>query len=102
MGKREQVVDGNKIPQYQYAYILFEKVEEAQKAIRTFDNQAVFSNRPLKVELWISKEEIKQQREQQDEKSFKHFLKELFNAPNQQNMGGGSQQMPPNMQYVYN
>lgn len=89
LGKREQVIDGNKVPQYQYAYVLFDKVEEAQKAIREFDSSPVFSKRPLKVELWISKEEIKQQREQQEEKNIKQFFKELMNSAQQQNQPVG-------------
>lgn len=78
MGKREQIIDGNKIPQYQYGYVLYDKVEDAQKAIRTFDDQPVFSNRNLKVELWVSKEEIKQQREQQEQKNIKQMISELM------------------------
>lgn len=58
MDQRTQKIDGQDVPQYQYAYILFEKVSDSQTAIRKFDNANVFGSRPLKVELWLSKEEI--------------------------------------------
>jgi RNA recognition motif-containing protein len=51
-------IQGEEISSYSYGYILYEKVEEAQTAIKKFDNASVFGNRPLKVELWISKDEI--------------------------------------------
>jgi len=37
---------------------LYEKVEEAQMAIKKFDNSNIFGARPVKVELWMSKDEI--------------------------------------------
>ena len=62
MDQRTQKIDNQDVPQYQYAFILFEKVSDAQTAIRKFDNSTVFGSRALKVELWLSKEEIEQQR----------------------------------------
>jgi RNA recognition motif-containing protein len=50
----------------QFAYILYDKVEEAQNAIRKFDNTNIFSSRPMRVELWLSKEEIEQQKKQRE------------------------------------
>jgi RNA recognition motif-containing protein len=53
---------GEEITSYSFGFILFEKVEEAQAAIKKFDNSTVFGNRPLKVEQWISKDEIQQEK----------------------------------------
>ena len=50
----------------QFAYILYDKVEEAQNAIRKFDNTNIYSSRPMRVELWLSKEEIEQQKKQRE------------------------------------
>jgi RNA recognition motif-containing protein len=51
-------LDGKEYTQYQYGYILYDKVEEAQHAIKKFDNSSEFGGRPMKVELWQSKDEI--------------------------------------------
>ena len=50
------------IVKYQFGYILYEKVEEAQAAIKKFDDSNVFGNRVIKVELWMSKDEKDQER----------------------------------------
>jgi RNA recognition motif-containing protein len=42
----------------QYAYILYNSVANAQKAIQRCDNQNLFgSSKPIRVEMWVSKEE---------------------------------------------
>ena len=61
-------IDGEDIPLYQYAYILYEKVEEAQSAIKKLDNSNRFGSKPLTVEMWLSPEEIKQERTQKGNK----------------------------------
>jgi len=53
----KRLADGTEIYPYQFAFILYDTVLGAQKAIQTFDQSTVFSNKPLLVELWISKEE---------------------------------------------
>jgi hypothetical protein len=45
---------------------MFEKVEEAQAAIKKFDNSNIFGPRPLKVDLWQSKDEIEQEKKQRE------------------------------------
>ena len=61
-------IDGEDISLYQYAYILYEKVEEAQSAIKKLDNSNRFGSKPLTVEMWLSPEEIKQERTQKGNK----------------------------------
>ena len=58
----------------QYAYILFDKVEEAQQAIRKYDNTNVFGSKPIRVELWLSREEIDQQKRQKETRQINQFL----------------------------
>jgi polyadenylate-binding protein len=50
-------VEGMESSPYQFAYILYDTVAAAQKAIQTFDGSTVFGTRPLLVEQWVSKEE---------------------------------------------
>ena len=52
-------IGGEDITLYQYAFILYEKVEESQAAIKKFDNSNKFGTKPLSVEMWLSPEEIK-------------------------------------------
>ena len=52
---REKTVQGNTVKQYQYAYILYEKHEEAQQAIKKYDIKDLFGPRPISVSLWESK-----------------------------------------------
>lgn len=42
---------------YQFAYVLYDNVQAAQRAIQLFDNSYIFGPKPLTVEAWISKEE---------------------------------------------
>ncbi len=54
--------DGHESSPYQFAYILYDNVVAAQKAIQTFEQSTVFGPKPLLVELWVSKEEKEQER----------------------------------------
>lgn len=67
-------INGEDIPLYQYAYILYEKVEEAQSAIKKFDNSNKFGSKPLSVEMWLSPEEIKQERKQKDNREINSLV----------------------------
>lgn len=58
ISKSSKKVMDVEVSTYSYGYILYEKVEEAQAAIKKFDNSSVFGSRPIKVELWMSKDEI--------------------------------------------
>jgi hypothetical protein len=63
----------NGTPSGMYAYILYDKVEEAQAAIRKFDNTNIYSSKPMRVELWLSKEEIEQQKKQMNNRQIKYI-----------------------------
>ena len=59
LDKCKRNIAGSEVVLYQFGYILYEKVEEAQNAIKKYDNSNVFGPKPLHVELWLSEEEIK-------------------------------------------
>ena len=73
-----QIVQDIEYSSYQYGYILYEKVEEAQQAIKRFDNSSVFGSRPLKVELWQSKDEIEQDKKQRENREMNSFMNALL------------------------
>lgn len=58
--------DGVESSPYQFAYILYNEVAAAQKAIQTFDQSTVFGPKPILVELWVSKEEKEQEKKKRD------------------------------------
>lgn len=74
----KRTVDNEEFCQYKYGYILYDKVEEAQFAIKKFDAQSVFGARPLKVELWVSKDEMEQEKKQRESREVNTVLKKLF------------------------
>lgn len=43
---------------FQYGYVLYEKVEEAQNAIKMYEQSNIFGPKPLKVDFWLSKQEL--------------------------------------------
>lgn len=51
---------------YQIGYVLYEKVEQAQKCIQMFDSSHCFgyNNKPLKVDFWQAKEDLKNARDE--------------------------------------
>ncbi len=42
-----------------HGYVLYEKIEDAQKAIMKLSEENIFCNKPLKMDFWRSKEDIK-------------------------------------------
>lgn len=92
MDQRVQRFENQEIPQYQYAFILYEKVSDAQTAIRKFDNANIFGSRPLKVELWLSKEEIEQQKKAKENREVHQILNQIIKGVGQ--MGVGPQVAP--------
>lgn len=53
---------------FKRATILYNKVDEAQKAIQTYNNERVFGgSKPLNVDFWVSKEEQKQEVKQRND-----------------------------------
>ena len=76
--KSVQTYNNQEISSYQYGYILYEKVEEAQNAIKRFDNSSVFGSRPLRVELWQSKSEIEQEKKQRENREMNQIMNALL------------------------
>lgn len=56
--------------QYKFAYVMYDSVQAAQRAIQRFDQQYVFpgSSKPLSVEMWVSKEEKELEKKRRDER----------------------------------
>jgi RNA recognition motif-containing protein len=59
-------IDDQEIQPYQFAFILYDTVQGAQRAIQTYDQSTVFGPKPLLVELWVSKEEKEQERKKKE------------------------------------
>jgi polyadenylate-binding protein len=76
--KSVQTIQDVEYSSYQYGYILYEKVEEAQQAIKKFDNSSIFGSRPLKVELWQSKGEIEQEKKQRENRELNSIMTALI------------------------
>jgi hypothetical protein len=66
-------VNGESFSNYQKGYVLFENVQDAQKAIQKFHNSNVFgfAQRPLEVDFWKSKADIQKSA---DEKSINDII----------------------------
>lgn len=72
LNKATQRFADQEVTPYQFAYVLFGKVSDAQKAIQHFDGQYVFGgSRPLSVEMWVSKEEKEQEKKRKEDRSTK-------------------------------
>lgn len=63
---------------YQIAYVLYNTVQAAQRAIQQFDQSTMFGPKPLKVELWISKEEQEQERKKRESQQVNQFISSIF------------------------
>ena len=72
-------IDNQEIRPYQFAYILFDTVVGAQKAIQNFDQSTVFGPKPLLVELWVSKEEKEQEKKRKENQKINYFLNSIMN-----------------------
>lgn len=61
-----QKINGETVVSYQIGYILYENVKSAQKSIQMFDNNWVFGfgGKPLKVEFWQAKDDLKLARDE--------------------------------------
>ena len=72
----------------QYAYIMYDTVGNAQKAIQRFDQQYLFGgSKPITVEMWVTKEEKEQERKRREDRQTKQLISALFGQ-----IGGGYQQ----------
>jgi RNA recognition motif-containing protein len=72
-------IEGVDIRPYQYAYILYDTVQAAQKAIQTYDGSYVFGPRPILVEMWVSKEEKEQEKKRKESQTINQFLSNIVN-----------------------
>lgn len=64
---------------YQYSYILFSEVGDAQKAIQHLDQSYKFGNTtPLRVEMWTSKQDIENEKKRKEDREQKQFVNSLF------------------------
>lgn len=81
-------VKGNDTSRFKYAYVLYEKVESCQVAIRSLDKSRPFGNTPIDVEFWVSKVDLVAEREQkQKEYMQKYISSAIYNIRNEL-MGG--------------
>ena len=62
-----------------YAFILYEYIHEAQKAIRMYNDSNLFGSKKISVDFWLSKQEL----EQEKKKKYGMELDELMNMINQ-------------------
>jgi len=74
-------VNGESFSNYQKGFILYENVQDAQRAIQLFHNSNEFGfKRPIEVDFWRSKDDMKKQN---DEKSINDIL-QLINIQRSQ------------------
>lgn len=55
----EQKINGETFVNYQIGYVLFTDIEGAQKCIRLYDQSTIFGSKPMKVDFWQSKDDLK-------------------------------------------
>jgi len=73
---------------FNHAYVLYEKVESCQAAIRALDKTRPFGNQPIDVEFWVSKVDLVAEREaKQKEQMQKYISSAIYDIKNEL-MGG--------------
>lgn len=76
---------------FNHAYVLYEKVESCQQAIRALDKSRPFGNQPIDVEFWVSKVDLVAEREaKQKEQMQKYISSAIYDIKNEL-MGGRRQ-----------
>ena len=63
---QEQKINGQTFSNYQIGYVLFEDIEGAQKCIKIFDQSMALGPKPLKVDFWQSKDDLKKEKTDKD------------------------------------
>ena len=63
---------------FKHAYVLYETVSEAQRAIQKFHDSTVFGSRPIHCDFWLSRQEILSEKNQKNENDLNRLLKNLF------------------------
>lgn len=63
----------------QYAYIMYDSVQAAQRAIQSLDGTYIFGGtRPLSVEMWVSKDEKEKEKKLRDDRQAKQLVTALL------------------------
>ena len=72
----EQLVDGVTFVNYKVGYVCYEDVRLAQKCIQLYDNTNAFGygQKPLKVDFWQSKFDLKHENEEKNMNKVKKFI----------------------------
>lgn len=89
----EQKINGETFSNYQIGFVLFNDIEGAQKCIRMFDQSSVFGMRPLKVDFWQSKDDLKKERTERDVNDVNQMINFCRNANRMNNQMFGMQPM---------
>lgn len=75
--KDAKVYEGK--PESQYAYIMYEKVEAAQRAIQLFNGAFPFGQSfPLHVEFWMSKDEKEREKKRKEDQQTRKLVNYLI------------------------
>ena len=62
-----------------FAYIMYDNVQNAQKAIQKFDGTNPFGGtQPISVEMWVGKEEKEHEKKQRENRQTRQLISALF------------------------
>ncbi len=71
--------DGSAVTYVSHGFVLFEKTEDAQKAIMKLSEEYVFGGgKPLKIDFWRSKEDIEAEKKQKEQRDVNIFMNKLM------------------------
>lgn len=73
---------------YNHAYVLYEKVESCQQAIRAVDKTRPFGNQPIDVEFWVSKVDLVAERESKQKEQMQKYISSAIYDIRNELMGG--------------
>jgi RNA recognition motif-containing protein len=82
-------VNGNEIQPYQYAFVLYDTVQAAQRAIQLYDQSQVFGTKNILVELWVSKEDKEAERKKKESQQLHQFLNNIMSLTKAQSYPPG-------------
>lgn len=73
---------------FNIAFVLYEKVESCQGAIRSLDKSRPFGNQPIDVEFWVSKVDLNAERESKQKEYMQKFISTAIYEIRNELMGG--------------
>ena len=77
--KTNRAHDGTEETFVTHGYVLYEKTEDAQKAIMRLSEDYVFGGgKPLKIDFWRSKEDIEAEKKQKEQRDVNIFMNKLM------------------------